>query len=143
MSEALAIQIMEGLARKDADFLTSIATKSAVVSGGIFPASLPLGDAMNVMKALWAALPDFHIEVTAVENRADAVAVTFMWGGTQTGSLAVPGANPLIPPSGKPVWVADVFVMRFVDDKLVALRINSPDDGGIPAMLAQIGAVAA
>ena len=37
MSEALAIQIMEGLARKDADFLTSIAAESAVVSGGIFP----------------------------------------------------------------------------------------------------------
>ena len=98
---------------------------------------------MNVMKALWAALPNFHIEVTAVENRADAVAVSFMWGGTHTGSLAVPGANPVLAPTGKSVWVADAFLMRFVEGKLVALRVVSPDDGGIPAMLMQIGVAVA
>lgn len=142
MSETLAIQTMEALARRDLAFVLQLASADATASGGVLPGTIPLRDAMQVMGALWAALPDFRVEIIKVNTVGDEVAVDFMWGGTHNSALNLPGAAS-IPATGKAVWVADRFALRFGEGTLEAVRVESPAAGGIPGMLAQIGAVTA
>ncbi len=46
---------------------------------------------------------------------------------------------PSIPASGKKVSVKDAYVVTVEGDKVTHIRVNSPADGGIPSMLAQLG----
>lgn len=142
MSETHAIHIMEALARRDIAFVQRNAAADATASGGILPGTIPLNAALGVMGALWAAFSNFHLEVTSVRTQDDEVRVEFMWGGIHdhTLNLPVPGLNA-IEPTNKSAWVPDVFVYRFVDSKLAAVRVDSPVQGGIPGVLAQLGVV--
>jgi hypothetical protein len=138
MSETRAVQTMEALSKRDAQFVQNNLWENATASGGVFPISVPMAVAMTVMSSLWTAFPDFHIEISTVETLGDESAVAFMWGGTNTGWLELPDATP-IPPTGKSVWVRDEFVFRFEGEKIKSVRIASPDGGGIPGLLAQLG----
>jgi hypothetical protein len=109
----------------------------ATAEGGVFPITVPLAVAMSVMASLWTAFPDFHIEISSVETQGNESIVAFMWGGTHTGWLELPDTTP-IPPTGKSVWVRDVFVFRFKGSKIESVRIASPDGGGIPGLLGQL-----
>jgi hypothetical protein len=44
-----------------------------------------------------------------------------------------------IPPTGKNVWVKDGYVITVQGDKVSYMHVESPADGGIPAMLEQLG----
>ena len=43
----------------------------------------------------------------------------------------------------KVVKVPDVFVFRFVDDKIASVRVESPAKGGVLGMLQQLGVLPA
>ena len=143
MSEILAIRVMEALARRDPAVL-QLAQPDATASGGVLPGVIPLSDAMNVMDALWDALSDFNIEIDRVHAADGDVRVEFTWSGTHTTTLhlPIPSMSP-IPSTGKLVKVADVFVFRFIDDKIASVWVQSPIKGGIPGMLQQLGVVPA
>lgn len=46
---------------------------------------------------------------------------------------------PSLPPTGKKVSVPDKFIVTVQGDKVSHLQVDSPADGGIPAMLGQLG----
>lgn len=143
MSEILAIRVMEKLARRDPNVFP-LAQPTATASGGVLPGVIPLSEAMRVMDALWSALSDFNIEINRVHDSDGEIRVEFTWCGTQTATLdlPVPGVNP-IAPTNKVVKVPDVFVFRFVDDKIASVRVESPAKGGVLGMLQQLGVLPA
>jgi hypothetical protein len=138
MSETLAIQWMEAVARGDTRFITETTALQAVVTSSTFPQPRSIADVLAMMKALWAAFPDFKIEIEGIEPCGEEIRVAFRWGGTQQGRLVLPGVVSMSP-TEKSVWVADVYRFRFEATKLAALRIESPNGGGIAGMLTQLG----
>jgi hypothetical protein len=60
--------------------------------------------------------------------------------GTQTGplSMPIPGISTVLP-SVKKVSVPDAYVVTVQGDKVSHMRVDSPADGGIPAILMQLG----
>ena len=115
-------------------------TADAMVSGGVLPEPMPAMQAFNLVAGLVTAFPDLKFEVEQVTVNSDQATVKATWGGTQTGTLdmGMPGM-PAVPPTGKKVSVNDTYVVTVQGDKVSHLRVDSPADGGIPAMLAQIG----
>jgi hypothetical protein len=59
-------------------------------------------------------------------------------GGTQSGPLTLPGF-PSIPASGKKASMMDGYIVTVQGDKISHFQVESPADGGIPAMLMQLG----
>ena len=116
-------------------------TPDAIASGGILPQPLPAMEAFGLVGALKAGFPDIKYEPLQVTVNGDKARVKFQMTGTQTGplSLPIPGLPATIPPSGKKVKVEDVFVVTVQGDKISHLEVDSPADGGIPAILTQLG----
>jgi hypothetical protein len=52
--------------------------------------------------------------------------------------MGMPGM-PAVPPTGKKVSVKDTYIVTVQGDKVSQIQVESPADGGIPAMLAQLG----
>jgi hypothetical protein len=142
MSAQIAVQVMEALGKKDIPLALSYATPDATASGGVLPGDIPLGAALQVMGALYGGISDFRFEIQEMQETGDTVSVHFRWGGTHDSMLWLNVAGlPDIPPTGKPIWVNDVFVFTFTNEKVRAVRVDSPAEGGIPGALAQVGAV--
>lgn len=141
-TDQIVREAWEALKVKNTDRALPYFSENAVALGGILPDTLPIGGAFQVMKNLWAAMPDFHISHDVFEVVGDTVSITFCWGGTHTEKfdLGVPGM-PAILPTCKPVLVLDRFDFIVEDDKIILLLINSPDNGGMPAALRQIGSM--
>lgn len=125
----------------DVDKTKARLTPDAMASGGILPKPLPAMEAFGLVGALKAAFPDIKYEPLQVTVNGDKARVKFQMTGTQTGalSLPMPGLPPSIPPSGKKVKVEDIFVVTVQGEKISHLEVDSPADGGIPAILAQLG----
>lgn len=118
-------------------------TPDAVVSGGVLPQPMPALEAFQIMTALNHALPDLRLEVQQVSVHGDQATVSVRISGTQTGALSLPMPGlPAIPATGKRVSFADKFIVTVTGDKVSSMHVDSPADGGIPAMLAQLGASA-
>jgi ketosteroid isomerase-like protein len=66
------------------------------------------------------AFPDGRVEVTTVIDGGEWVAVEYTGRGTNTGPLPTPAGE--IPPTGKPVEMAFVDVLRFEGGKVAAGR---------------------
>lgn len=115
-------------------------TADAMASGGVLPQPMPAMEAFNLVAGLTTAFPDLKFEVEEVTVNGNEATVKATWGGTQTGTLdmGMPGM-PAVPPTGKKVSVKDTYVVTVQGDKVSHLRVDSPADGGIPAMLAQLG----
>jgi predicted ester cyclase len=115
-------------------------TADAMASGGVLPQLMPAMEAFNLVAGLTTAFPDLKFEVEQVTVNGDQATVKATWGGTQTGTLdmGMPGM-PAVPPTGKKVSVKDTYIVTVQGDKVSHLRVDSPADGGIPAMLAQLG----
>jgi hypothetical protein len=116
-------------------------TPDAMASGGVLPQPVPAMEAFNIVGGLMTAFPDLKFEVEQVTVNGDQATVKVQVSGTNTGalSLPMPGMPSNIPPTGKKVSAKDVFVVTVQGDKVSRLEIDSPADGGLPAMLAQIG----
>lgn len=115
-------------------------TADAMASGGVLPQPMPAMEAFNLVAGLTTAFPDLKFEVEDVTVNGNEATVKATWGGTQTGTLdmGMPGM-PAVPPTGQKVSVNDTYVVTVQGDKVSHLRVDSPADGGIPAMLAQLG----
>jgi len=88
------------------------------------------------------AMPDYRWGVQSITTQGDQVTVKMKWSGTHTGtfrlSAMMPGA-PDIPATGKKITAADKFTFTVNGDKLSSVVIDSPSDGGLIAMLQQLG----
>ena len=115
-------------------------TADAMASGGVLPQPMPAMEAFNIIAGLKTAFPDLKFEVEQVTVNGNQATVKTQWGGTQSGALdmGMPGM-PAIPPTGKKVSVKDTYIVTVEGDKVSHLQVDSPADGGIPAMLAQLG----
>jgi predicted ester cyclase len=125
----------------DSKKVQSMLTSDAMASGGVLPQAMPVMDAFNVTAALFAAFPDLKIEPDQVTVNGNQAWVKANISGTQTGTLNFPMMPELapFPPTGKKVWAKDAYVVTVMGDKVSHFQIDSPADGGIPAMLAQLG----
>lgn len=131
------------------DFISSMAdpnkvmtmlTVDAMASGGVLPQTMPAREAFNVIAAMNKAFPDLKFAVDQITANGNQAWVKANITGTQTGTLNVPMPGfPSLPPTGKKVWAKDAFVVTVQGDKVSHLQIDSPADGGIPAMLTQLG----
>jgi len=115
-------------------------TSDAMASGGVLPQPMPAMEAFKLIAGLKTAFPDLKFEVEQVTVNGDQATVKATWGGTQTGALdmGMPGM-PAVPPTGKKVSVKDTYIVTVQGDKVSQIQVESPADGGIPAMLAQLG----
>ena len=137
---------VEQVARDLITMMTDVeATKArlapdAMASGGVLPQPMPAKEAFNLIAGLTTAFPDLKFEVEQVTVNGDQATVKATWGGTQTGALdmGMPGM-PAVPPTGKKVSVKDTYIVTVQGDKVSQIQVESPADGGIPAMLAQLG----
>jgi predicted ester cyclase len=136
--EQVAREIMTAM--KDLKKVEGMLTADAMSSGGALPQPMPAVEAFKVTAGLNAAFPDLKIEVQQVLVNGNQATVKVILSGTQTGTLdlSLPGM-PAIPPTGKKVSVRDAYVVTVQGDKVSHFHVDSPADGGIPAILAQLG----
>lgn len=76
----------------------------------------------EVVVAMRTAFPDLHFEITQIIGEGEWVAVHTVMTGTNTGELRrplmlPPQAQPSTPPTGRPVRVAHMHMMRFVNGR--------------------------
>ncbi|MGA2490321.1 MAG: ester cyclase [Anaerolineales bacterium] len=115
-------------------------TADAMASGGVLPQSMPAMKASKMIGGLTTAFPDLKFEVQEVMVNGNQATVKANIRGTQTGTFSVPLPRmPTVPATGKKVSVKDAFVVTVQGDKVSHLRVDLPANGGIPAILAQIG----
>jgi predicted ester cyclase len=124
----------------NAEKMKTMVTANAMASGGVLPQPIPVMEAMKVMAGLTTAFPDVKFDIQQVMVNGNQATVKAQWSGTNTGplSLPMPGMQT-IPPTGKKVSVKDAYVITVEGDKVSHMKVDSPADGGIPGMLAQLG----
>jgi hypothetical protein len=66
------------------------------------------------------------------------------WGwrrmsGTQTSLFKIGFGMPDVPATGRKIQVMDALVVTVQGDKVSKVRLDSPADGGLPEILAQLG----
>jgi hypothetical protein len=90
-------------------------------------------------------IPHHLAKIFIPRNRRNKRAAADEWnalpmGGSHTGPLSLPMPGfPTLPGTGKKVSVKDAYLVTVQGDKVSHLRVDSPADGGIPAILAQLG----
>ena len=124
----------------DSKKVKAMLAPGAMVSGGVLPQAMPAMEAFNIVDGLNAAFPDLKFDVQQVLVNGNQATVKAHLSGTQTGALSLPMPGfQAVPPSGKKVSVNDAYRITVVGDKVSLMQVDSPADGGIPAMLAQLG----
>src|SRR5215208_4355660 len=113
---------------------------NAMASGGVLPQPMPALEAFNIISGLKTAFPDLKFEVENVTVNGNQARVNALVSGTNTGplNLPMPGMPTNMPPTGKKVSTKDTFVVTVEGDKVSHLLVDSPADGGLPALLAQL-----
>ena len=143
----MSVEQVEQVAR---DFVTAMTdvektkaylTPDAMVSGGVLPQPMPAMDALGLVAGMKAAFPDLKFDVQQITVNGNQATVKVQLSGTNTGTLSMPlpGMPGSIPPTGKKVSVPDAFVVTVQGDKVSQMEVVSPADGGLPAVLGQIG----
>lgn len=130
------------------DFVSNMANETkvkallspdAMVSGGLIPKPMPAMEAFSIIGGLSTAMPDLKFDIQHVVVKDDEAIVHATWSGTQTGPLTLMAGMPTIPATGKKVSVKDTYVVHVKNDKVTHMHVESPDDGGIPGALKQLG----
>jgi hypothetical protein len=118
----------------------ALITADAMESGGMLPQAMPLVEGLKSPSPLMTAFPDGKVEIDSIKVDGNQATVSVHLNGTQTGpfSFGVPGV-PDLPPTGKKAGMKDRFVVTVQGDKVSNVLIDSPADGGLPALLAQLG----
>ena len=124
----------------DVKKMEGMVTPDAMASGGVMPQPMPLMESFKMIAGMTTAFPDLKFEVQQVTVNGNQATVKAKVSGTQTGtfSMPIPGM-PTIPPTGKKVSVPDSYVVTVQGDKVSHIRVDSPADGGVPAILMQLG----
>ena len=115
-------------------------TANAMASGGVLPQPMPAMEAFSLIGGLMTGFPDLKFEVEDVSVNGNQATVKALVSGTNTGtlSLPMPGMPTNMPPTGKKVSAKDTFVVTVDGDKVSHLQVDSPEGGGLPALLAQL-----
>jgi predicted ester cyclase len=117
-------------------------TADAIADGGVLPQAIPALEALKIVSGLTTAIPDLKFDIQQVTVEGNQATVKAMWGGKQTGPLSLPIPGMMtIPPTGKTVWVKDGYVLTVQGEKISHMHVESPADGGIPALLEHLGVV--
>jgi SnoaL-like polyketide cyclase len=116
-------------------------TADAMASGGVLPQPMPAMEAFGLVGALKTAFPDLKFEVEDVTVNGNKAKVNTRVSGTNTGplNLPMPGMPSNMPPTGKKASAKDAFVVTVDGDKVSQFEVDSPEGGGLPALLAQLG----
>jgi len=89
------------------------------------------------LEGLFAAFPDYHVELKNAVVSDDQIASELEFSGTHDGPLTLgPGAPPL-PATGKPVRTQGIFVATVKDGKVVETHVY-PD---LMGMMMQLGLI--
>jgi predicted ester cyclase len=124
----------------DAKKAQGMLTADAMASGGVLPQPMPAMEAFKMMSELNAAFSDLKFEVQGVSVSGNQATVKARVSGTHTGTLSMPiPGMPTVPPTGKKVSVPDAYVVTVQGDKISHMKVDSPADGGVPAILMQLG----
>jgi len=128
----------EGLKARDVDRVAAtVADDLAVV---LPERRLSKAQFLAMLRAMYAAFPDWHYEQEPVEVRGDVLAIRWRQGGTHTATFALPGLAP-VAATGKKVQIPwHYFFYRVRGNQIVEIR-PEPVPGGAPrGILEQIGA---
>lgn len=124
----------------DPERIRAFLTPDAMVSGSVLPQPIPGTQALGILGAWTAAIPDIKFDIREVKVNGNDATVQLNWGGTQSGPLSLPFPGmPTIPATGKKVWVKDTYTLTVRDGKVSYMRLDAPADGGMPGALAQLG----
>ena len=110
--------------------------------GGAVPQPLNTDAWLGVHKAFAAAMPDFSFNASDIREEQGGVRLRLQISGTQTRAMAlpIPGA-PFIAPTGKRVQLpAEPCACEFRGDKIASYIVEKVSGGGLPGILAQLGA---
>ncbi len=91
---------------------------------------------MAHIKDFFQAFSDFNYHIENLTGDGNQMSVDVRVSGTHDGPL--PGTPP-IPPTGKKFSVPDKMILTLRGDKLAAMRLESPADGGPGEALKQLG----
>jgi predicted ester cyclase len=101
--------------------------------------TLTKGQFLQMLRALYAAFPDWHYDHDPPELRDAVVAVRWRQGGTHTGTWVMPGMGA-VPATGKSVQVpAQDFLYSVRDGQIVEIRPTVVRGGAPGGILEQIG----
>jgi hypothetical protein len=134
---AFLFDYMEGLKTHDVNRIAGTVADDMVVITAT--ATLNKAQFLRMLRALYAAFPDWRYEHDAPEIRGEVIAVKWRQGGTHTQTYVLPGLAP-IPATATRVTIPEQeFVYRIRGDKIVEIR-PEPVPGGVPwGILEQIG----
>jgi predicted ester cyclase len=96
---------------------------------------------VSLMKALFAAIPDWSYHPRELHEEPETVRFKTQVTGTHSGMLVGldPGMTP-IPATGKAISLPpDQVECTVRDGKVATMKVESPSDGGIKGILEQIG----
>jgi predicted ester cyclase len=139
-AEEITRAIYAALESGDMDTVGSHLSDDFLISG---PAPEPMGFEQwsGMQKLMLAAFPDWSFNLSHVQVTGSVVHTTHQITGTHTADLDLSSLGlPVVPATGEafklPVEHAD---FTFKGSKVVRLHVDVPADGGVPAMLQQLG----
>ena len=130
----------EGLKARDVERIAG--TVADDLAGECLPRTLGKEQFLAMLRAVYAAFPDWHYEQHAPERHGEVFAIKWRQGGTHSGTFALAGLAP-VPATGKTVQIPwHYFYYRVRGDRIVEIR-PEPVPGGAPrGILEQIGVAA-
>jgi predicted ester cyclase len=128
---------IDGLRTHDVDKVASaVSDDLAFISSG---RTLNKSEFLDMLRALYLAFPDWSYDHSDPELRGDVIAIKWRQAGTHSGTLAMPGLDP-ISATGRTVAIPEqYFYYRVRGERIVEIRPD-PVPGGAPrGILEQIG----
>lgn len=139
-TQELAQAFARALNAADWDTVASYLTDDFQFSG---PVPEPVGAAewIGLNRTMQAGMPDMSINLRIIAINRNAIQSEVQITGTHTSDLDLtPLGIGVIPATGKSVTLPkETGVARVQDGKIVSIHLNTPKDGGIAGLLAQLG----
>lgn len=128
---------MEGLQTHDVDKIATTVSDSLEF---VTPTkTLNKQEFLAMLRAIYTAFPDWSYDHDAPEIHEDVIAIQWRQGGTHTGVLSLPRAEP-VPPTGKTVQLPEhYFYYRLANDLIIEIRPEAIRGGAPAGIFAQIG----
>ncbi len=139
-TQELAQAFARALNAGDWDTVASYLADDFQFSG---PVPEPVGAAewIGLNRTLQAGMPDMSINLRIVAVSGDEIQSEDQLTGTHTSDLDLtPLGIGVIPATGRSVTLPkETGVARVKDGKIASIHLNTPQDGGIAGLLAQLG----
>ena len=134
---AVLLTYIAGLKAHDVDAVA--ATVAADLTFVSPTRTLDKGQFLQMLRALYAAFPDWRYDHDEPEWHGDVIAVRWRQGGTHTDTFALPGLDPIPATSRRVTIPAQQFFYRVRSGEIAEIRPD-PIPGGAPrGILEQLG----